>query len=64
MRPSIAVPRIRLRQTHHSPEICQEVFGSVFGFASDNDSLALGLLALSNLSGNLYNTDDLPLPHP
>src|SRR5215471_4903776 len=57
---SEALLRIRLRQTDHSPEICQEVFGSVFGFASENDDLGLGSLALSNVSGNLYNTDDLP----
>jgi hypothetical protein len=57
---SEALPRIRLRQTHHSPEICQKVFGSVFGFASENDNLGLGSLALSNISGNLYGTDDLP----
>jgi hypothetical protein len=32
----------------------------MFGFASENNNLGLGSLALSNVSGNLYDTDDLP----
>ena len=57
---SEVVGRIRLRQTHHRPHICQQVFGSVFGLASENNNLSLVSLLLSNISGNLYSTDDFP----
>src|SRR5215467_13292013 len=57
---SEAVGRIRLRQTHHRPYICQQVFGSVFGLSSENNNLGLVSLLPSYISGNLYSADDLP----